>query len=89
MFDWQAELAPPAILTAFTTSGNSDAVAIVPTLTHNVSSAPFSTHVQSTIPKPTFAQALRGCSQITTEPLPLTTIREEMLSISISTAAYS
>jgi len=89
MFDWQAELAPPSIPVAFTTLGNSVAVAIVPTLTHNLSSAPLSTPVKSTIPKQTFAQALCGCSQTTTKPLPLPTICGETLSISISVAAYS
>jgi len=58
----------------------------IPTLTHTVFVAPIATPVQPA--KPYFAQALRGTPS-TTEPLPLPSIRGEILSISISTAAYS
>lgn len=88
MFDWQAEIAPPAIPAVIATSGNSTAVAIVSDSTHTVSSAPIATHVSASIAKPTFAQALRGPLP-TAEPLPLPFIRGDTLSISVSTTAYS
>ncbi|AES88682.2 hypothetical protein MTR_4g060870 [Medicago truncatula] len=77
MFDWQAELAPPAIPAVIVISGNSTAVAIVSDLTHSVSSAPIATHVPTAVVKPTV------------ESLPLPFIRRDTLSISVSTTAYS
>jgi len=81
MFDWQAELAPPAIPATTMASGS-----IIPTLAHNVSTAPIAPPAQSA--KPSFAQALCGTPSIS-EPLPLPSIRGETLSVSISSTAYS
>jgi len=83
MFDWQAELAPPAA-PPIATSSHIPAVAIISAVEHAALSAPLSTHARAAIPKPSFVQALRG-THVQTEPLPMPFIRGETLSITIST----
>jgi len=90
MFDWQAKLQPFATPAVITTSGHHPAVAIVPAMTQTTLSAPHSTSTpaQATLPKPSYAQALRG-TQVPSEPLHVPAIRGETLSIRISNTTYS
>jgi len=88
MFDWQAELQSLATPAVITTSGHHPAVAIVPAMTQTTLSAPYSTPAQAALPKPSFAQALRG-TQVPSEPLPVPAICGETLSIRISNTTYS
>jgi len=69
MFDRQAELATtaPVPVTSTTTSDSSLALAMV---AHNIPTP-------TSIPKPSFAQALRGPKVTYTEPLPVPVIRGE------------
>jgi len=88
MFDWQAELQSLATPAVITTSGHHPAVAVVPAMTQPTLSAPHSTPAQAALPKPSFAQALRG-TQVPSEPLPVPAIHGETLSIRISNTTYS
>jgi len=57
-------------------------------MTHTTLFAPYSIPAQAALPKPSFAQALRG-TQVSSEPLPVPAIRDETLSIRISNTTYS
>jgi len=80
MFDWQAELATNVPAPVTLTTARSPSLTLTTVTQHNSTPA--------TIPKPSFAQALRGPTLTYTDPLPAPTIRGEMLSIQITKDAY-
>lgn len=84
MFDWQAELAPPALNHGIKTSSPL-AIVVAPPHVKPTVAAPIQTNTMA--PKPFFAQALRG-NTVISDPLPVPFMPRETLSVKITDEVY-